>query len=179
MMTTDPPTSGSPWAKFCPDAYPVIWFDAIGLTALPAGFARFATDDEAALIVGQITPDEFAQRTQRTQPTPSGTLPAQRHRRPSNRAAVSERFRDLSTFLRTVHAKLTPTQRAIWLSVFVFSQGGQATVTQATLARIAGVTIRAVQKATPGLIRAGLLELLEKGKPGRSSVYRYRVQSSG
>jgi DNA-binding MarR family transcriptional regulator len=88
---------------------------------------------------------------------------------------VGQRFHDLSTFLRTVHPGLTPTQRAIWLAVFAFSENGRATVTQATLARIGGVTVRAVQKALRGLVGRGLLEVLERGKPGRSSVYRYRL----
>jgi hypothetical protein len=170
-MTTDLPMPGSSWARFCSDAYPEAWFDALGLKALPAGFARFATDHEAALIVGKITPDEFAKRTQ---DPPSCARQTQKQRQRSNRAAVSERFRDLSTFLRTAHAKLTPTQRAIWVTVYAFSQEGRCTVTQATLAKIAGVTTRAVQKAIPRLIAEGLLEVLEKGRPGRSSVYRYR-----
>jgi hypothetical protein len=176
-MTTERPEPGSAWADHCPDAFPVEWFDALQLSALPAGFNRFATDEEAALIVGIITPAEFEQRWDRPpQTTPPGS-PEQRSRRRSggNRTAVRQRFRDLSTFVRTVHANLTPTQRAIWLAVFAFSENGRAIVTQATLARVAGVTVRAVQKAIPGLTAKGILDVLEKGKPGRSSVYRYRL----
>lgn len=174
-MTTDPPQPGSAWARFCPDAYPIDWYDALGLTALPVGFARFATDDEAALIVGRITPEEFTGRSRHRPASapvaPQTPIPGGR----GNANSVGQRFRDLSTFLRTVHAALTPTQRAIWLAVYTYSQAGSATVTQETLAKIAGVTIRAVQKAIPGLRKKGLLDILEKGRPGRSSVYRYRL----
>jgi hypothetical protein len=64
-MTTGPPPPGSPWATRGPDAYPAEWLDALGLTALPAGFARFATADESALFAGAIAPAELDARTVR------------------------------------------------------------------------------------------------------------------
>ena len=174
-MTTNRPAPDSPWGKLCPDAFPEAWFDALGLSSLPSGFARFATDDEAGLIDGRITLGEFTQRSARGPHAPSSPSREEKTRERQSRVRIRQRFRDLSTFLRTVHATLTPTQRAVWLSVYTFSERGRTTVTQATLARIAGVTVRAVQKAMPGLIRKGLLDVLEKGQPGRSSVYRYRM----
>ena len=173
-MTTDRPTPDSAWATHCPDAYPEEWYDALELGSLPSGFTRFASDEEAALILGRVNPDDFARRQRVTSP-PSPIGRVSRRRPNASREAVRQRFRDFSTFLRTIHPNLTPTQRTIWLAVYGFSERGRATVTQATLARIGGVTVRAVQKAMPGLIKSGLLDVLEKGRPGRSSVYRYRV----
>ena len=91
----------------------------------------------------------------------------------NKRAAVAQRFQHLSRFLREFHADLTPTERSVWLSVFVFSTNGRATVTQTTLAKIGNVTSRSVRTAVRGLEGKGLLRVLEHGRPGRSSVYQY------
>jgi hypothetical protein len=91
----------------------------------------------------------------------------------NRRTAVAKRFQDMTRFLLEFHADLTPTERSVWLSVYVFSTNGRATVTQTTLAKIGNVTPRAVRTAVRGLEGKGLLRVLEKGRPGRSSVYRY------
>jgi hypothetical protein len=70
---------------------------------------------------------------------------------------------------------LTPTERTVWLSVYALSKDGRATVAQATLAKYGNVTVRAVRDAVRGLEGKGLLTVLERGSPGRSSVYRYRL----
>src|SRR5262245_23131735 len=73
--------------------------------------------------------------------------PARTSSRPNRRAAVRQRFKDLSRFVREFHPGLTPTERAVWLAVYVFSTNGRATVTQTTLAKIGNVTPRAVRTA--------------------------------
>jgi hypothetical protein len=101
-----------------------------------------------------------------------------RHRsatRPNRRATVAQRFKDLSRFVRECHAGLTPTERSVWFAVFTFTRNGRATVTQATLAKIGGVSTRSVRTAVRGLEQQELLTVLEQGRPGRSSVYRYRL----
>ena len=104
-MSTERPAPGSPWARICPDAYPVEWYDAQGLTALPAGFTRFATDEEASLITGKLRVEEF-----RRAPNSPSVPPATARTRPKRkRADVGQRFRDLSAFLRGPHKELTPT----------------------------------------------------------------------
>lgn len=172
-MTTDRPAPGSPWAARCPDAYPVEWYDAFALSSLPEGFTRFATDEEAALITGRLTVGEL------TRPrTPSAPAAPAQTRSKRKRADVGQRFRDLSTFLRGPHCGLTPTARAVWLCVYAFTENGRAIVTQATMAEYGGVSVRAVKSAVKQLEKCGLLEVVERGRPGRSSVYRYQVSAA-
>ena len=170
-MTTDPPAPGTPWALHCPDAYPFEWSVALGLSAFPPGFARFATDAEAAVITGKVP---YAGPPRRRVPP---SLPPARSRKGSRpkRADVGERFRDLSAFIRGPHRDLTPTARAVWFCVYTFTQDGRAIVTQAKMAEYGGVSVRSVKTAVKTLAKCGLLEVLERGRPGRSSVYRYRV----
>jgi hypothetical protein len=170
-MSPERPVPGSPWATTCPDAYPIEWFDAEGLTALPPGFTRFATDEEAALITGKLCVEDFrsARSTPSVRPATSGA------RLKRKRADVGQRFRDLSAFLRGPHRDLTPTARAVWLCLYTFTENGRAIVTQAKMAEFGGVSVRSVKTAVRTLERCGLLEVLERGRPGRASVYRYRV----
>ena len=133
-MSTDRPTPGTPWATHCPDAYPVEWYDAHGLSALPAGFTRFATDEEAALITGKLPVGEF----RRVRDIPSARASAQ-GRPKRKRTDVGQRFRDLSTFLRGPHRDLTPTARSVWLCVYTFTENGCAIVTQTKMAEFGGV----------------------------------------
>lgn len=168
-MTTDRPPPHSLWATRCPDAYPFEWYQVLGLQAFPDGFTRFATDAEAALILGRSAPPEFEPTGKQVTPTRKSGA-----RGSSSRSAVRQRFLDLSTFLRGPHRELTPTERVVWLCVYALTQAGRAVVTQARMAEYGGVTVRAVKKAVRGLVGRGLLEVVQRGGPGRASVYRYR-----
>jgi hypothetical protein len=173
-MTTGPPPSGSPWATRCPDAYPAEWLDALGLTALPAGFARFVTADESALIAGAITAAEFDARTGRTaqrgSPSPRRGAPAAK---PDGRFAVLNGFVDAELW------ELTRAEVAVWLVLYRDTKpDGTARTGQADLARRAGCDPRTVRRALATLKSRGLVEVLTKGRLG-AGPSRYRVKGSG
>ena len=173
-MTTDPPAPGSAWAGRCPDAYPVEWFDALGLAALPPGFARFATDAESALIRGVGDGSVSPPRPDPT-PRPDGGRPA----RPSP-PARGDRFRALNGFIDAVMRDLTGSEVAVWLVIFrdVKADTGLATVSQASLAERAGVTVRCVQKALRSWAGRGLVTVVRRGRLGAgASVYRVSARA--
>jgi hypothetical protein len=168
-MTTDPPPPGSPWALRCPDAYPADWLDPLGLSALPPGFTRFATGDEAELIAGALTEAEYDSRAGRCSPSPPPrTRP--RSGKPEGRFGVLNGFVDVE--LRT----LTRAELAVWLVLYRDTKpDGTARTGQTDLARRAGVTTRGVRKALTRLIAVGLVEVIRRGRLGCGpSVYRVR-----
>ncbi len=174
-MTTDPPPPGSPWAAHCPDAYPAEWFDALGLSALPTGFARFATADEAELIAGAVTPGEYAARTGRTArpATPSPRSPSRNPPKPEGRFAVLNAFTDAE--LRN----LTRAELAVWLVLYRDTKpDGTARTGQTDLARRAGCDDRTVRRALDGLAERGLVDVVTQGRL-RTGPSRYRVRGTG
>jgi hypothetical protein len=171
-MTTDPPAPGSAWATHCPDAYPAEWLDALGLTALPAGFNRFATADEVKLITGASATAEFLDRRGRT-PRPAARPPGSRKpAKPEGRFAVLNGFIDLE--LR----KLSRAEIAVWFILYRDTKpDGTARTGQTDLARRAGCDIRTVRRSLDRLKHIGLVEEVAKGRLG-SGPSRYRVRSS-
>jgi hypothetical protein len=175
-MTTDPPPPGSPWATHCPDAYPAEWLDALGLSALPAGFTRFATADESALITGALAPAEFVGRTGRA---PRNGAPSPMPRR-GTRASKSEgRFAVLNRFVDVELRDLTRAAVAVWLVLYRDTKpDGTARTGQADIARRAGLTPRGVRKALAELNEAALVEVVRRGRLGSGpSAYRVRGAS--
>ena len=161
-MTTDRPPPGSAWARHCPDAYPAEWLDALGLTALPPGFARFATPDEVAVITGASV--EVARPPTR-HPTPSPRPPAA--------PGAGNRWRVLNDFLDGTMRGLTFGEAKVWLLLFRDARGGVARTGQADLARRSGLTVRGVQKVLPRLRAKGLLSVVRRGGLGTGpSTYR-------
>jgi predicted transcriptional regulator len=139
---------------------------------------------EEDLIVGRITETEFVIRSRRSVAArPESTEPDRRpgrfeHRTKSTKNSTKNagsRFKDLSAFVRLSAAGLTKAELAVWIAVFNFSQGGTAIVTQVKLAKFAGTTERTIKRAVASLVKRGLLEVIERGRPGRSSVYRYHA----
>ena len=59
-MTYPRPEPNSAWARHCPEAFPRDWL--AGSPAIPAGFARIATDREADLICGRLSEAAFLGR---------------------------------------------------------------------------------------------------------------------
>jgi Helix-turn-helix domain len=175
-MTADPPAPGSPWATYCPDAFPAGWLDALGLSAFPAGFARFATDDETALITRAITTPEFLARTGRA-PRPATPSPAPRR---GTRAAKPEgRFAVLNGFVDAELRKLTRAEMAVWLVLYRDTKpDGTARTGQTDLARRAGCNVRSVGRALDRLEQLGLVEVVRKGRLG-AGVSWYRVGGIG
>jgi hypothetical protein len=173
-MTTGPPPPGSPWATRCPDAYPAEWLDGLGLTALLAGFTRFATADESALIAGAITPAEFDARTGRA--TRSGS-PSPRRGTPD--AKPDGRFAVLNGFVDAQLQKLTRAEIAVWLVLYRDTKpDGIARTGQTDLARRVGCDPRTVRRALATLESRGLVEVLTKGRLG-AGPSRYRVKGPG
>jgi hypothetical protein len=77
-MTTefrpDRPEPDSPWARYCPEAWPREW---LVRGRMPDGFTRPATQDEADLITGRISERLFLWRTGRlTVPSPDARTDA-------------------------------------------------------------------------------------------------------
>ncbi|HJZ57477.1 MAG TPA: helix-turn-helix domain-containing protein [Gemmataceae bacterium] len=170
-MTTDRPPSGSPWATHCPDAYPIEWYNAFGLSTLPPGFTRFATGDEVALIDNTITEAEFRVRTGRGAVRVSTTRPPA--------TGKGDRFRMLNGFIDWKMRDLSRAELAVWLVIYrdVKADTGTATVSQASLAERAGVTVRCVQKALKKLVKKRLLTVVRRGRVGAGASV-YRVMSS-
>jgi hypothetical protein len=165
-VTTDPPPPGSPWALRCPDAFPADWLDALVLAALPPGFARFATADEAALIAGSVSMTEFDASAGRGSPS-------LRSRRPGK---SDGRFGVLNGFVDVELRHLTRAELAVWLVLYRDTKpDGTARTGQTDLARRAGLTPRGVRKALARLIAVGLIEVVRRGRLGSGpSVYRVK-----
>lgn len=175
-MTTDPPPPGSPWATHCPDAYPAEWLDALGLSALPAGFTRFATADESALIAGTMTPAEFVSRLG---PTPRRGAPSPAPGRGAPGTKPDGRFAVLNGFVDVELRNLTRAAIAVWLILYRDTKPeGTSRTGQTDLARRAGITPRGVRKALGELTAAGLVEVVRRGRLGSGpSAYRVRGAS--
>jgi hypothetical protein len=171
-MTTDPPPPSSPWATYCPDAFPVEWFDGLGLTSLPVGFTRFATADESALIAGAISAGEFLDRTGARKPPRSPSPPRGKvtpKKRPEGRFAV------LNGFVDSELRKLSRAEIAVWLVLYRDTKpDGTARTGQTDIARRAGCDARTVRRALGTLGAKGLVEVVTKGKL-RTGPSRYRV----
>lgn len=161
-MTTDPPPPGSAWARRCPDAYPAEWFVALGLAALPPGFARFATPDEFAVITGTAPPPP-------PRPSPS---PAPKPKP----APVGGRFGVLNEFVDVSMRGLSGSAVAVWLVLYRDTKPtGTVRTGQTDIARRAGLTPRGVRKGLAELVAAGLVEVMRRGRLGTGpSVYRVR-----
>lgn len=172
-MTTDPPAPGSPWATHCPDAYPSDWFDALGLSALPPGFARFATAEECAIIAGTGALPARTTRTERNGATPSG------ERRPKAAPNPEGRFAVQNSFVDCEMGKLTRAEIAVWLVLYRDTKpDGTARTGQTDLARRAGCDVRTVRRALIRLETRGLIEVIRRGRLG-AGPSRYRVRGTG
>jgi hypothetical protein len=169
-VTTEPPPPGSAWARLCPDAYPAEWVHALGLTTLPAGFARFASPEEMAVITGIASPgrpnDPPAKR-------PGGPVAA---RRGVPRGADQGRFPVLNAFVDEAMADLSRAAITTWLALSRDTKsGGSGRTGQTDIARRAGTSTRTVHNALRELVKAGLVEVMKRGRPGAGpSEYRIR-----
>ena len=170
-MTTDPPPPGSAWARRCPDAYPADWFDALGLTALPPGFARFAAPDEAVVITGAAAPGD----SDGAGPTPRRDAPSVPPRRPQP-GKPEGRFAVLNGFVDCELRGLSRAAAAVWLVLYRDTKpDGTARTGQSDIARRAGLTPRGVRKGLTELTQAGLVDVLRRGRLGAgTSCYRVR-----
>lgn len=100
------------------------------------------------------------------------TIPDSRPRR-SGRVAARGWFAEINAFIDVTLARLTRAEAAVWLVLWRDTKPtGQARVSQADVARRAGVTDRAVRAALAGLREKGLVKVVRRGgsEQGRRST---------
>jgi len=182
----DRPEPDSPWARYCPEAWPREW---LVRGRMPDGFTRPATQDESDLITGRINERLFLWRTGRlTVPSPhvrtdaASSAPArdrgrqskrQRRRGRSERNALVERVRGYRQFFEAVAAldpPLSPGAVAVWVWLWTCERKGRAKFTTRKLAQRFGVDQSTATRWTGELARVGLIEMVRRGKPGRSAT---------
>ena len=162
------PEPGSAWARHCPDAWPAEFG-----SGLPAGFRRFASDREAALVAGRMTEAEY---TGRPAPLPraAAAKPAAAAKR--KRPAVVAKLFGYNRFLDALagrEPRLHPLAVAVWCWLWRCEREGLARCTLAKLADRFGVSRSTAQRRLAELRAAGFLKQVRKGKPGRTAtVYR-------
>jgi len=86
----------------------------------------------------------------------------------------ADRFGVLNAFVDSSMAGLTKSEIATWLVLYRDTRNGSVAISQANIARRAGVSDRAVRLAISKLVKVGLLQVLSQGGLNRG-VSRYRV----
>jgi DNA-binding MarR family transcriptional regulator len=167
-MTPEP---GSPWERFCPDAFPFEMLDSVG-GKLPPGFRRFASDAEADLIMGRITEEQFREaRSGKPAPSPA----SKPKRKPSavvKKLFAANRFAD---GLMKQEPRLSPLAVAVWFWLWRCERKGLARCSVNRLAERFGVGRSTIQRRLNELRERGFIRLVRRGKSKRSaSVYRVR-----
>jgi DNA-binding MarR family transcriptional regulator len=93
------------------------------------------------------------------------------------KGAATGRWALFNAFSDGIARDLTPAAAMTWLILFRDTKrNGLARTSQSDIARRAGVTDRAVRDALRELIRRGLVVRVQRGGPGRASVYRVTVR---
>jgi DNA-binding transcriptional ArsR family regulator len=185
-MTTefrpDRPEPDSPWARYCPEAWPREW---LVQGRMPDGFTRPATQDEADLITGRISERLFLWRTGRlTAPSPHARTDAAsagpardpnrrsaRRGRSAKRNALVERVTGQRQFFEAAtELELSAGAIAVWCWLWTCTRKGQARYTVRRLAERFGVVPSTVSRWVSELTNAGFVETVRRGKPGRSAT---------
>lgn len=175
-MTSDRrPEPGSPWANHCPDAFPREWLTS---GTLPAEFTRPATGDEADLITGRMTVDEYLRRTGKTA-SPSPRVPTTGKPRGKGKPSpVVKKLFGLNKFLdglRDREPKLYPLAVVVWCWLWRCERDGRASTSERKLAERFGVTRKTVRLQLRALTDAGFLTLVKLGMRDHSpSIYAVR-----
>jgi hypothetical protein len=95
----------------------------------------------------------------------------------SGKAAARGRWALFNAFVDGTARDLTPAAALTWLILFRDTKrNGLARTSQTDLARRAGVSVRAIRDAIRELVRGGLAVRVQRGGPGRASVYRVMVR---
>lgn len=115
-------------------------------------------------------------------PTPSACLSDQGGKaKGSARNAAAGRFAVVNAFIDATMADLTPAERSCWFVLWRDTRpGGLARTSQASMAKRAGISDRAVRAALRALERRGLLRVARRGRLGRgASAYRVYATPRG
>jgi hypothetical protein len=104
-------------------------------------------------------------------PTVAPPPTAKRDRKPDR--LTRDRFGVLNAFVDCSLRGLSRVELATWFILYRDTKGGTVCTSQADIARRAGCTVRAVQKAIAGLRHRGLVVLVRRGGLNAgASVYR-------
>ena len=88
---------------------------------------------------------------------------------------TGDRFAVLNAFIDFTLGELDRGEIVVWLILFRDTRDGLAQVSQVSIARRAGMTVRGVQKALGRLIDKGLVKIVRQGRVGKgASSYRIR-----
>jgi len=185
-MTTefrpDRPEPDSPWARYCPEAWPREW---LVNGKMPPEFTRPATPDEADLIVGRISERLFLWRTGRlvNPSSPADTDAASsgpardrgrqsaKRGRGAKRNVLVERVTGQRQFFEAAaELELSAGAIAVWCWLWTCAKAGRAKLTTRKLAQRFRVDQSTATRWTGELARVGLIETLRRGKPGRSAT---------
>ena len=187
-MTTefrpDRPTPGSPWARHSPEAWPREW---LVRGRMPDGFTRPATQDEADLITGRISERLFLWRTGRlTVPSPDARTdaassgPARDHGRQSAKRGRSAKrnalvnktlgYRRFFAAVAALDEPLSVGAVAVWCWLWTCERKGRDKFTTRKLAQRFHVDQSTATRWMGELARVGLIEMVRRGKPGRSAT---------
>jgi Helix-turn-helix domain len=111
------------------------------------------------------------------EPAPMDSSPSPRppdRGQPKENRVATGRFQCINAFIDVTMGELTPAERSVWLVLWRDSKpNGLATTSQASIARRAGVTDRAVRDAVKRLKALALLTVVCRGTLRRGpSAYR-------
>ena len=188
MMTEfrpDRPEPDSPWARYCPEAWPREW---LVRGRMPDGFTRPATPDEADLIVGRINERLFLWRTGRlTVPSPDartdteaasgrtrdrGRQSAKRGRTAKRNALVNKTlgYRQFFNAVAALDEPLSVGAIVVWCWLWTCERKGRARLSVRRLAQRFGVNKSSTQRWVDELEHAGLIQVIRRGRHGRSAT---------
>ena len=108
--------------------------------------------------------------------TGTGTNGSPTKGRGTDRRRTADRFGVLNAFVDCSLVGLSRAELATWLCLYRDTRNGTASTGQADIARRAGLSVRAVQKAIGRLCERGLLVVVYRGGLNRGPS-RYRVES--
>jgi len=179
----DRPEPDSPWARHCPEAWPREW---LVRGRMPDGFTRPATQDEADLITGRISERLFLWRTGRlTVPSPDARTEASpgpardRNRKPARRGRSAKRnalvnktlgYRRFFAAVAALDEPLSVGAIATWCWLWSCERKGRARLSVRRLAQRFGVNKSSTQRWVDELEHAGLLQVIRRGRHGRSAT---------
>jgi AraC-like DNA-binding protein len=187
-MTTefrpDRPAPDSPWARYCPEAWPREW---LVRGRMPDGFTRPATQDEADLITGRINERLFLWRTGRlTVPSPGARTDAassgparDRGRQSAKRGRAAKRnalvrrvlgYRQFFNAVAALDPPLSPGAIVVWCWLWTCERKGRARLSVRRLAQRFGVNKSSTQRWVDELEHAGLIQVIRRGRHGRSAT---------